>query len=1144
MTGGAVSLTPEQELAVSRRGEPLLVSAGAGSGKTRVLVERFVRAVCEDGHLPARILAITFTDRAAGELRERVRARMLELGQRQAALDAEAAFISTFHGFCTRVLRSHALLAGLDPRFRILDEPVAARERDRAFVQALGEFVAGERADAVDLVAAYGADRLRTMVWRTYAELRSRGQRHPRLPAARAGSEPGAVLACTLLDQLLALCGGAYEARKRERGALDFDDLELLALELLRDNDGVRRSWSERFEELMVDEFQDTNPRQLAILEVLERGNLFTVGDEQQSIYGFRDADVGIFRARREALEQSGRSLELVRNFRARATLLATVNAAFEARSEERHATLVAGRESAPGAAAREEPLVELLLTDKRGWNGDGDADEENGAARGTTGASGWRRAEARSLAARVAELVGSGEARGGEVVVLLRALGDIETYERALQEAGLKTLASAGGFWRRQQVIDLLAYLRALANPLDELALYGALAGPLAGISSDGLVLIARTAQTRREPAWNTLGDGSAELDERLREDDRERLRAFLGRFERERASAPWRGVANLLEAALRDGGYEDHVRALDDAERGMANVHKLLRLARRFEAGEGRGLRSFLEHVAHQEGLARGPEADAPVAGTEPDAVRLMSIHAAKGLEFDVVCVADLGRTLNLGVPDLLVEGERIGLRLARLDGSPSSPALAFAELCEERQRAQAAEEDRVLYVAMTRARERLLLSGAVPFERWPEARLGAPTLSWLGPALSSELPRLVCERLAGGEAVFDFSLDAAPSERVRCRLNAPSLLGREPSPPLQLELALGSLAAAPGAVATAGGVALRAAAGRARAGEAPVRAGADSAVDAPAKRALAGTELAVLTEDVGALSYTALSQLERCGYRFYLERVLGFEERSALDRRREGTRAQLDARVRGTIVHALLERVDFARPVAPTAAGAAELARELGVRASEQDCEQLAQLVGVAVAAVSEPSSPAARVAAATNVRREHPFAFALSAGEPLITGVIDVLADERGGDALVIDYKTDRVGEHDQLHELVEREYGIQRLLYALAVLRAGAPGVEIVHWFLERPGGWVGVRYGASEQAALRAHLAERLARALSHGCAVSELPHRGLCETCPGRPRLCSWDEEMTMRELPGEAGAVPASAAEGDQVMSAESAR
>ncbi len=189
-----------------------------------MLVERFVAAVREDGIAPARILAITFTERAAGELRARVRERLLELGEREAARDTEAAFVGTFHGFCARLLRAHPLAAGLDPDFAILDEGLAGRLRERAFALALREFLAGGRREAVDLLAAYGVDRVRAMLEQAHAELRSRGQRLPRLPSPQPRSRPhgdaaeggrdaevdgvhdvdaDAARACALLDELL-----------------------------------------------------------------------------------------------------------------------------------------------------------------------------------------------------------------------------------------------------------------------------------------------------------------------------------------------------------------------------------------------------------------------------------------------------------------------------------------------------------------------------------------------------------------------------------------------------------------------------------------------------------------------------------------------------------------------------------------------------------------------------------------------------------------------------------------------------------------------------------------------------------------------------------------------------------------------------
>ncbi len=399
---------------------------------------------------------------------------------------------------------------------------------------------------------------------------------------------------------------------------------------------------------------------------------------------------MGLFRERREALAARQASLALTHNFRSRAPLLDVVNAVFgdrlagftplvAAREPEREAEREPEREAFAGEQVslwaepgeQQEPLVELLLTARSGWE---ESTELAGQlALGLPPAALWRQAEARLLAQRVAELVASGQARAGEVVVLLRAGGDQDVYERALQLRGLRTLAAAGGFWAHQQIGDLLAYLRALANPLDELALYSVLASPLVGLTRDGLALLARAASAARHGVWETASGGDAEerlaaLDER----DRRLLSEFCARLAGERRGASRRTISELIERAIAATGYREHVLGLDWGERRLANVHKLLRLARRFEASEGRDLRGFLDHVEHLQDPANSRESDAPVDGVEPDAVRLMSIHAAKGLEFPVVCVADLGRTPHTGVPDLLVDGDRLGLRLVRLDGA----------------------------------------------------------------------------------------------------------------------------------------------------------------------------------------------------------------------------------------------------------------------------------------------------------------------------------------------------------------------------------------------------------------------------------------------------------------------------------------
>ncbi len=426
--------TPEQWRAIERRQGDLLLDAGAGSGKTSVLVERFVRAVLVDGVDVSAILTITFTEKAAAELRDRIRARLRALGADAAARETEGAFISTIHGFCARVLRAHALSAGLDPRFTVLDryasDPLAALAFDDA-LQDLARTVTAPPTPA-DLIAAHGHGTLRATILSVYGQLRSAGAIHPRLPpcpppaddgaaalraAARALADelgaiadPGARVvqaldrvqrclavteadpaevwpatlgalklprngaalstdacraysealdafraACAaraagpvrdLLDRLLTGYGEHYARRKREVSGLDFEDLELETRALLAGDHELQERYAARFAAIMVDELQDTNRVQLELIESIARDNLFTVGDAQQSIYGFRHADVELFRARGERLAAIGARETLQTNFRSRPEILAALNRAFAAELGDSFLALRPGRES------------------------------------------------------------------------------------------------------------------------------------------------------------------------------------------------------------------------------------------------------------------------------------------------------------------------------------------------------------------------------------------------------------------------------------------------------------------------------------------------------------------------------------------------------------------------------------------------------------------------------------------------------------------------------------------------------------------------------------------------------------------------------------------------------------------------------
>ncbi|HWT94880.1 MAG TPA: UvrD-helicase domain-containing protein, partial [Solirubrobacteraceae bacterium] len=832
--------TDEQAAAVLRREGDLLLSAAAGSGKTSVLVERFVRLVTEDGFKPGQILAITFTEKAAGELRHRVRSRLLELGERDLAREAEGAWISTIHGFCARLLRGHAVAAGLDPAFAVLDETVARGLRNQAWDTAFASWLS-ERGDAaLDLAAAFTADRLREAIEDVYAVLRSEGHTHPRLavPAPAPVPDPAALLdarevalgsldggdtratvlkalralercrelfatlapggvpdpgslaqacfkpgstkalktdeiagylaahetyagACAAyrssraaaeLDALLDRYARAYAEAKRARSGLDFDDLELLARDLMVESPAVRRATQERFARVMVDEFQDSSPRQVTLFDLVASGNLFVVGDELQSIYGFRHADVEVFRARRAMLTTTERALALTRNFRSRAPVLEAVNAAFADRFGPSFMPLVPGR----GDAADGAPEVEVLITGADGWE-----DVDLGAL---PRAQAWRHAEARLLGQRLRELVDSGTPPE-DIVVLLRSATDLPVYERALEEAGLQTLAAGGrGYWGRQVVRDLCAWLAALANPSDEEQLYGVLASPLVGLSTDALALLAGAGEGR---VWQVIDaafggapvpppapDDEADLRRFLRarelagrlpellpDGDRERLAAFRARFAHERRVLPSLPMDAVLRRAIEASDYDLHVLRLPGGARRLANVHKLLRLTADHERVHGRDVRGLVDR-ANEELEADARETDAPVELGDARAIRIMTMHAAKGLEFPVVAVTDLGRGPRGQYPPVLVGDGRLGIRLPSVGGG-SEKGLAYGELRDERRAADAAEENRVLYVALTRARERLILSGTLRVDPWPDpARPNVAPLAWLAPALAGGL------------------------------------------------------------------------------------------------------------------------------------------------------------------------------------------------------------------------------------------------------------------------------------------------------------------------------------------------------------------------------------------------------------------
>ncbi len=1070
--------TPEQHAAIEAEGL-VFVSAGAGTGKTSVLVERFARAI-DAGIDVGSILVITYTERAAAELRSRIRARLAQLGRPELTRELDGAWISTIHGFCLRLLKQHPFAAGVDLRFRVLDESQGAVLRAEAFDEALAEFCHGERPDRLALLATYGSGALRRMLTGVYETLRAAGRplelslgdspglddAVARVRAAAGGSDEAARLVelldrrpateslldlsgyavkgdddyeearttleqaalnavaardRALLQELLQSFERSYQAAKDRESALDFEDLQLRARDLLRDDDAIREREQLRFRQVCVDEFQDTNRLQCEVIDLIAREELFFVGDEFQSIYRFRHADVEVFKERRG---QVGDVLPLTQNWRSRPEVLAFVNELFGSTFGDEFQRLVAaGRFPDPASG----PAVELLVTDKASY-------KDAKAA--------WRRGEARAIARRVRELVESGEAEPGEIVLLFAAGTDAEQYEEALRELDLPTYRATGrGYFGQQQVVDLLGYLRLIHNRYDDEALVTVLASPFVGVSNDGLVAVRRAAP--RRPLFTAIEKG---LPEGLSERDGRLLQAFRQRYERLTAVAATVGLERLCEQIVVEHDYDLAVLAQWDGRRRYANLRKLARLARSYEELRGPDVEGFVGFVSEQN-AAGVKELEAVAEEEGAGAVRLLTIHAAKGLEFKVVVVADAGRERppTSGEEIICLPDGRFGFKVVDPLTGRRLAAFEYDDVRSAEEAAGEAERLRLYYVAMTRAIDRLIVAGAVD-----AARTAASTpMGWVLERLS--LGELDDGDVTRGEAMLRVAVDRYAPE--------PPPEAEEAPVDAQLSLFEADASAPPATV--------------------------------PALPLLAPVAVPPV-DPVRRLSYSGLALFERCPYRFYAERLAGM--RPAEDSGR-GNGVGMAASEIGDSVHRLLERIDLTAPAPPSLDQV--LAWYPGATAAELE------RIGALVEAYCS-STLAARLAALDGVSSERPFAFEHDG--VLFHGVLDVLHLD-GASALVADFKSNLLGEHSPA-EVVDAEYRLQRLVYAIACFRAGADEVEVVYQFLERPDELVQATFGRDELPGLEAELSAAIAR-IAEG-RFPPRPSELACAGCPALDVVCA----------------------------------
>ncbi len=646
-------LNPEQREAVEALDGPVLVLAGAGTGKTRVLTTRFAHILLSQRAFPSQVLAVTFTNRAAKEMRERVSAMV--------GGSADGLWLGTFHALCARMLRRHAELVGLTSSFNILDTDDQLR--------LLKQVMEAERID----IKRWAPQALMGIIQRW----KDKGLPPGRITAAEDTDFAGGAALRIY---------GAYQDRLRAVNVCDFGDLLMHMTEILRDHPDVLGEYHRRFRYILVDEYQDTNTVQYLWLRLLAQGNhnICCVGDEDQSIYSWRGAEIeNILRFERDF--PGAKVVRLERNYRSTEQILAAAS------------TLIAHNEARLGKTLR------------RGGN---DATGEKVEVVGLWDSD----EEARMVGDRIESLRRSGESLA-EMAVLFRTGAQTRPVEERMITLGIPYRVLGGlRFYERQEIRDAIAYARLLHQPADDLAFERIVNVPRRGVGDTALRQLHAAARERGVPLYAAaealVGEGV--VKGKLRDN----LRELLAGFAHWRASLARDGHVVVVQAMLDESGYTEMWRQDKSIEAPgrLENLREFVRALADFES-----LAGFLDHVS----LVMENEQNA-----EGDRATLMTLHAAKGLEFDTV----------------FLPGWEEGL-------FPSQRTM------DESGAKGLEEERRLAYVGLTRARRLAIVSWAA------NRRLYANWQSSIPSRFLDELPDEHVKRVGSAAMERERRLTAAP-------------------------------------------------------------------------------------------------------------------------------------------------------------------------------------------------------------------------------------------------------------------------------------------------------------------------------------------------------------------------------------------
>ena len=839
----------------------------------------------------------------------------------------------------------------------------------------------------------------------------------------------------------------AYGAAKKEKGWIDFSDLEHFCLQILLAPDAspehpvpsaAAEELRSQYEEVFIDEYQDTNGVQELITRLVSgEDNRFMVGDIKQSIYRFRLADPTLFLEKYQSFSRDEKAvqhcIDLGRNFRSVPVVLDAVNAVFSRAMTAEAAGMDYGE--------REKLYAGRQAPDDERWIGGPvevdivptPSDEED-----DDGSTAFEK-ECRFIAGRIGELLASGRMAARKdgtleplsyrhIVVLLRSMaGKADVLIQALQEGGIPSYAEqSGGYFAAVEVQVMLALLRCIDNPEQDLAMAAVLRSPLVGLDETALAGVRLAGDGT---LWQNLPAFVASLPDGV--DEKEDLQQFMAAFDSWRTYSRRHGVAELLQRLYDDTAYVDFVGAMPGGDVRQANLKALYDRARQYEEAGFRGLFRYLQLMdkMKEDGLDLAP---AKVVSEKEDVVRIMSIHKSKGLEFPVVFVADMGKAFNRrDTQDQILFHNRLGIGLKQYDPEwrISYPTLIWSGIAAQLRWEGTAEEERILYVAMTRARDQLILTGHSShidrdWQRWTSRLNPAQAKSyfdWVMPAALAPF---------GAKADADYARPGAAWQdavwQVRIARAVPAGTveeGAYDGEPRLEALRRGDLTGTPVPSWLDEQLSWQYAYPQA------VRTAAKFSVSEVKRRyqELHSDEL----QDEAALSVPAAAVIPTAP---------GEDDAfAALPPWLAGEEAAVSGAQRGTALHKALQ---YITPAADQTT--ATLRREIDafVRQGLLSREE-AKLVYVPVLAAFCQSDIGRRMAESPELHREYPFTVLLAGGDPLpetetgeqilIQGVIDCLFRE--DDAwILVDYKSDRLETADAFR----RRYAVQLALYKRAV----------------------------------------------------------------------------------------------------------